>query len=111
MEEMSNNFTEVANITEQIKTLRVLFIREFPAANPDCSKFPPTLVPKRGCDYPGLFAEIIKVLADHLNASIEFHTIFDSDSNNNTDKLYIGQIVSLFMTALCQVYSDNDVRV
>jgi hypothetical protein len=80
-----------ANLTTPI--LRVLFPREFPAVNIECTKFPPTLMPTKGCEFPGLFAEIIKLLADYLNATIEIHTMYENV--NITDKLYIGRIVSI----------------
>lgn len=72
------------------------------------SKFPPNLNPTKGCRYPGLFAEIIKLLADYLNATIQIHTMYENESV--TDKLYIGRIVSFQIECVLKIKATKKER-
>jgi hypothetical protein len=62
---MSSNYT--------VPILRVLYPKEFPATNVNCRVFPHLTV-SRLCPYPGLFVEIITIIADYLNSTIIPHS-------------------------------------
>lgn len=61
------------------ETLRVLFPREYPYNNPNCSKFPHFKI-SYGCPRPGLLTEIFNIIADHLNTTIVPSFYDDNDA-------------------------------
>ncbi|CAD5218174.1 unnamed protein product [Bursaphelenchus okinawaensis] len=91
-------------MTEHVnRTLRVLFPHEFPAVSNTCSKFPHLGVSVR-CAYPGLLIEILIILTDHINVTIEPVVVDDTNYNGN---LVIGTISGNNVTGIMKYVYDG----
>ncbi|KAI6184634.1 hypothetical protein M3Y97_00617400 [Aphelenchoides bicaudatus] len=90
-------------LNSTLKQFRVLFPRQFPAANPDCGHFPHFHQTKT-CEFPGLFVEIIKLIAKFMNAELVVRTLTTKDDEYST-----GIIESNRTTGLLGFVSDDTV--
>ncbi|KAI6196434.1 hypothetical protein M3Y94_01109200 [Aphelenchoides besseyi] len=94
---MTSNYT--------VPILRVLFAREYPSANEECRSFPHLKVSKR-CPFPGLFVEIMNLIAEHLNSTIEVHE-YITDRDGKTSGFDIGKIENGRVSGLMgEVYNN-----
>ncbi|CAD5209540.1 unnamed protein product [Bursaphelenchus okinawaensis] len=84
-----------------ITTLRVLYTGGLPALNTDCFNAP-VISPRKGCMFPGLHVEIIKLIATRLGLKIEPHY-------HPSEQPVVGHVVDGIPNGLMQLINNGTV--